>query len=472
MIPRNLLDLSPVARLRRRCNLAVYLYYFVWGLAAAIMLAGVAALWGKVFSPTVTANLHWLALFIPAAGLAAYIIARREFIDDEKILAIADDRFHADGLLVTAAEVELGPWQDWLKRKTDEDSARLNLPRWNFGFIFARLTPCLLFLFIISLVPQRISDSGGFTDLGNHVTGELEKTLEALDEAGLLDPERRDRFAEQIEQLRQDTEQHFGASDWEAADAIREMMKMEAQKKSEDLRSAAEMTRQAMDILNDDVGRAGEEFDEDAQTRRMEEAADLLERAMAALGEKRSLKDSEMKEGELGDGDEDGDSQDRQIARRQQQLRETAEELAGRLDDMMTRAEDNMSQSEEDGSPRQGQPGGPESDQFAQDDHESEESGDPGAGGISKGPGEAPMTWGDEGPRAELFEQMKLPPGFIVNPEGMVIGMGAVEPEDDPIQGAHGASREFEEEPGLPGADRRLSPRHRSVIQRYFEGNN
>lgn len=472
MIPRNLLELSPVAKLRRRCNLAVYFYYFTWSLAAAIMLSGVVALGGKAFSSTVTANLIWLTLLIPVVGIVAYVLARRGFIDNEKILAIADERFHADGLLVTAAEVDLGPWQDWLKRKTEADPAWLNLPRWNLKFIFSRLTPCVIFLLMTSFLPQRTPDTGPLADLRIHVTGELQRTLETLDEAGLLDPVRRDLFSEQIEQLREDAERHFGASDWETADAIREMMSVEAQKRSDDLRTASEMTRQALAMLDNDIGVPEVEFDEDAIMRRIKEAAELLDLARVSLGEESRSRDEDMHKGETVYGEESGDALKRQIARQQQHLRRSAEELSERLDNMMSRADGKMAEADEAGSSRDGQPGGPESDQFARDDHEREEPGDPGAGGISKGPGEAPMTWGDEGPRAELFEEMRLPPGFIVNPEGMIIGLGAVEPDADSLAGVQTAPRKFDEEPGLPGAGRHLSPRHRSVIQRYFEGNN
>ncbi len=98
-------------------------------------------------------------------------------------------------------------------------------------------------------------------------------------------------------------------------------------------------------------------------------------------------------------------------------------------------------------------------------------NGKPGRGGISRGRGDAPLTWGDESTRENTkFKETILPPGSEDLPQDQVIGLTVAAPDDETASSApRTAARGTSAATGDETWRRKLRPRHRSVVRGYFD---
>ena len=102
----------------------------------------------------------------------------------------------------------------------------------------------------------------------------------------------------------------------------------------------------------------------------------------------------------------------------------------------------------------------------------SRKSGRPGQGGINRGRGDAAISFGDESDAQGVkFQEVVLPPGTLDDPENRVLKITSKPPRVDPgvVAGRRGVR---EQGPAAGGAtwNRRLRPRHRGVVKKYFGG--
>ena len=102
----------------------------------------------------------------------------------------------------------------------------------------------------------------------------------------------------------------------------------------------------------------------------------------------------------------------------------------------------------------------------------SKKSGRPGQGGINRGRGDAPISFGDESDAQGVkFQEVVLPPGTLADPEHRVLKLTSKAPQVDPGAAA-GRRGGRVQGPAAGGAtwNRRLRPRHRGVVKKYFGG--
>ncbi|MEO6708521.1 MAG: hypothetical protein ABIP42_03035 [Planctomycetota bacterium] len=97
--------------------------------------------------------------------------------------------------------------------------------------------------------------------------------------------------------------------------------------------------------------------------------------------------------------------------------------------------------------------------------------GGPGSGGVSRGRGDAPMTWGDETQgRSEDFSAKALEPARVLDAESTgVLGIGATAPTVD-AQGESGGAATAGASTGEGAWRRRLAPHHREAVKQFFSG--
>ena len=98
-----------------------------------------------------------------------------------------------------------------------------------------------------------------------------------------------------------------------------------------------------------------------------------------------------------------------------------------------------------------------------------------GRGGITRGPGEAPLTWGKPGSQEQVkFKEEVLPPGQLASLKGSPTNL----PSDKPAHLSSTTSPALPPRRGrLRGADagsgsantENVLPRHRAAVERYFE---
>ena len=95
----------------------------------------------------------------------------------------------------------------------------------------------------------------------------------------------------------------------------------------------------------------------------------------------------------------------------------------------------------------------------------------PGAGGVSRGRGDAALTWGEESSgRAEDFEAHTLDPAKYLDPASFgLLGVSSTVPEAKPEDESSGLV-EVEASSGGSAWKRRLAPRHRSAVKSFFAG--
>lgn len=87
---------------------------------------------------------------------------------------------------------------------------------------------------------------------------------------------------------------------------------------------------------------------------------------------------------------------------------------------------------------------------------------------VSRGPGPAPMLWGEESDEQGVrFETKVLPPDLTGLESSLLFGVGEASPEGD----GKGESSGLQELPSSAGTSvgrRRLSPRHRRAVREFF----
>ncbi|MBQ18592.1 MAG: hypothetical protein CMJ65_15875 [Planctomycetaceae bacterium] len=82
------------------------------------------------------------------------------------------------------------------------------------------------------------------------------------------------------------------------------------------------------------------------------------------------------------------------------------------------------------------------------------------------------MTFGDESDRqGAKFKDVVLPPGALDDPANEVLKVTGRDPRADPAKSApRSAARKQGPASGRTSWNRRLRPRHRGVVQKYFGG--
>jgi hypothetical protein len=96
----------------------------------------------------------------------------------------------------------------------------------------------------------------------------------------------------------------------------------------------------------------------------------------------------------------------------------------------------------------------------------------PGRGGVSRGRGDAEMSYGNESDKKNTkFKDVILPPGLLDEPKNDVVATTPREPEVNPAESApRSAARASDASSGRETWERKLRPRHRGVVRRYFDG--
>jgi hypothetical protein len=97
-------------------------------------------------------------------------------------------------------------------------------------------------------------------------------------------------------------------------------------------------------------------------------------------------------------------------------------------------------------------------------------AGKPGTGGINRGRGDAPLTWGKETLPFDRFKAHALPPGAARSPDDwapVTVLPGA--PSSASATSAPSAARQYAASAGQTAWRRTLAPRHQSAVKKYFD---
>jgi hypothetical protein len=95
----------------------------------------------------------------------------------------------------------------------------------------------------------------------------------------------------------------------------------------------------------------------------------------------------------------------------------------------------------------------------------------PGKGGVTRGRGDAELTWRDEvAGRTDQFAPEQLPDASVLDAESTaIVGIAATSPTVEPTAEGAGAV-DVRASAGRSAWKRRLAPRHRDAVQSFFGG--
>ena len=338
---------------------------------------------------------------------------------------------------------------------------------------FARfLAMPMLFALAACFVPLREASTAPVlkNTVAQEATEELEELLTALEETPVLEEEEQKQLKEEIERLSEESEKTPLTSEkWEIVDALRERMQIRLENAdvtmSKGLEAAAELERAEID---------GKQL----SLKRKEQLEKKLAEALSKLGKNGDFSDAPagmreklqqlMKNGKLSFSKDPG--------KRQQQLSDLQEFLHNeqkKLSEIRKKCKACQKGSCKGGQCKDGQCQSGFCNgqgQKAGQGSGSQQGNRPGRGGISRGPGTAPITWGRESEEQGIkFKETVLPEGFLEQPKDELVGLEASAPEVEPAAtAARGKARARSAAAGGTTTNRRLSPKHRRAVRKYF----
>lgn len=429
-------------RLSRR--LAIGLFVDVWPAwtVAAVFAAGLVALACRMFIPAAASYLHWLWLAPLVTALAALVACYLRAYRPDEVVALADWLGGGQGVLLTLFTNDDPAWAE---SPLLERASRFALPRLRPWRRMAPLLPAAAFLAGALWLPQRTPASGSNAALADHIAADLAATVSELKQQALVTPEEEKKLEDEIERIRRGAEERVDASSWEAADALREKVVAGLAEKQDGVKWAEESLARFQAAAK---GGANVESSAAAQAAELTKALEALAKSGLMAGAPADLQRL-LKSGKLP---ADPGSLRDLAASLSKHLGDTNRRLAGMA--KLGKEFGRFNPAEfplESGDPADG-------------------DGEPGRGGINRGRGDAPLTWGAESLPFDRFKAQALPPGAARSPDDwapLVVLPGA--PRESAAAGDAAAARQYAAAAGQNAWRRTLAPRHQSAVKKYFE---
>ncbi|HCS52669.1 hypothetical protein [Rubinisphaera sp.] len=422
-------------------------------LAMAFIVIGCLILLTKLFIPALwpyAPALFALLLIVPIWSWMT--IQKRKFSMTEAT-ALLDSKLQAGGLLMTLSEA---PDEQWSARLPQiEDLWRDSLPRIRPKRFFSLIAVPCLFAIITCFVPIREFSTVMATPrkVAQQTNEELEEILKTLEEEEVLEEEEKEELKQELEKFIEETKnQPLTHEQWETADSLRQQMQLSWEKNERGLESASAAVEELLSSLANQGELSAEQLEqlESALGKNLQSLA-----SKACNGEcpgmSESLKkalENAAKSGKLGLPN-DAEAREKMLSELKDALKSECEKLAKKRGECQGLCQGNG---------------------FC--DKPGECNGNkPGRGGISRGRGDAEMMWGKESDLENTkFKEVVLPPGTLDQPNDEVLGLTFKEPEVDPSNTApRQALRENDPSAGRATWDRKLNPKHRDVVQKFFK---
>ena len=430
-------------------------WLFIWG--ASVLVLRVVHAGGGHMLPVGGAGLVCMVL-------GGMLLAWRKRPNRDAVRALLDSRNACCGLLVASSYAQIDNWQSSIEP--------LHLPRvkWESRTAWALLSAAALFAVGSVLLPVHnpALAAGGRIQIRDLVE-ELNEQCEVLEELEIIEEHRAVDISEQLKDVWEQSSAQDPAQTWEALDHIEKTLSESADE------AASEMLSQAREIA---VAEVNAEALSHMTSRDM--AGDDVTQAMNELGD--LMKDIEIDPRLLAGLDTNVLAACENMTLTPDQLAELSKLLKaceGKLADMMAkmceaRLVDPSLLKQCEGC-------------FLDADAELAAFLDegacgktnaifvcnrPGRGGITRGRGDAPMTWTDGTSENDVrFKEENLSPASLADlKESRLVGMKVTAPSvtDTDVAGAGG---------GLSGARagggmahrQPILPKHRGTVTRYFE---
>ncbi|MDA0281917.1 MAG: hypothetical protein O3B86_01065 [Planctomycetota bacterium] len=467
-----------IARCWKRLRFGQFLTSAADWLAVYLFVLGSAVLLTKLAVPQFWPNVLWLVAGAVPVAVAAWWVSGRELFSRTESVALLDNRLEAGGLLMTLCEAPDALWEERLPQL--ESLWRSSLPQYRPVRFARQMAGPFAFVLAACLVPLREIEAAPAlrNTAGEQATSQLQELLTELEKSDVLDEEEKKELEDEIAKLVEETrETPLTHEKWETVDALQERMRMRVETTAAELATAQQalaalknaadgdfssLSIESLEMLSKDVLEMLQKMaDKGAFDKLPKDLSDQLQRLM---------KDSN---GQF------------QLPKDPAELSELLDELDGflqgesqKLSELRSKCKGGKCQGCADceagcactgptdvactcpNCPKGGCAGG-----------QCSAGNMPGSGGVSRGRGDADLTWGDESSLENTkFKESVLPPGMLDKPRDEVVGITIAAPETDVADSApRSAARTATTASGDETWKGTVRPRHRSVVKRYFE---
>lgn len=412
----------------------------IWAVAS-LLLAGLVALFCRLFAPVAAPYLAWLWLAPVVAAIPVLILCVRRKHRPDEVVAVADWLNGGHGLLLTLMERQDEAWAGRL-----DDASSFTLPRLRPWRRLAWLPAALAFLAVALSLPQRIPRVSTAV-LAQEIADHLETTLDALKQQQLVTPDEQKTLEQEIERIRRAAEERVDAATWEASDALREKVAASVAEKRDAVKWAEETLGRYAAAAQ---AAPGGEVKPGAETAELTKALENLAKsgllANAPPDLQRLLRDGTLPAADPKAMRELAAAVSKYLAETKGRMGDVARlgKEFGRFDPSEFPLEFN----------RSGRDG----------------SGEPGTGGINRGRADAPLTWGKESLPLDRFKAQALPPGAARSPDDWApLAEMPGTPQESPESSTQSAARQYASAAGQAAWRRTLAPRHQSAVKKYFD---
>ena len=426
---------------------------------------GTIVLTVKLLIPQLWPHVLWVALCAIPTAFAAWWYARRNWCNREESVALLDKALGTGGLLMTLSERPDPFWRDRLPKL--DAQYRQALPKYRPKRFASYLVLPLLFAVATCFVPLREASTAPVlkNTAARNATEQLQELLTELQETAVLEEEEKENLKDEIERLVEETEKSPLTSEkWETLDALRERMQTRL--------TSAEINMIKASEAAEDLRRAelnGEKLTLERKLQLEKQLSDALDKlsqngnfSHAPQGMQDDLQKL-MKNGKLTLA-KDGAARQQQL----ETLQKFLEDEQNKLADIRKNCEACKNGEGQNGQCKDGMCQGQGQKQGGSSNNNS---GRPGQGGVNRGRGDADMAWGDESDEQGVkFKETVLPQGFREQAKDEIQTIEATAPDVDPSAAApRGAARDQSPSAGASTIQRRLSPKHRAAVRKYFD---
>jgi hypothetical protein len=448
-----------IRRFIRRVGFLIGLRYSLllitgWGFASGVAVLALRAAAGRL-------GIHWSWIVtgvIPCVIIATVMTFRR-LPDRSAVRAMLDSRNSCGGLLMASEHSELGDWQSRLPAIVEP---RI---RWRSRRALALAFGALVFVSFSLLVPDhRGLASDKPLDIAKQIE-DISSDIDVLKKEEIIDVTQAESLEEKLESISADAKGEDPAKTWEALDHLQDSVAKTAKEAAEKMAQANERLGEAQ-ALSEALAEGAAGMDSKLVTEAMKELQSQMKAAADNRGNAptisnelaKALKSGSLSKEQLKQIAEALKQQKLEASKRLGKLRES-----GMIDPQTLRQCEKAGQCDSSGLAK-----------FLKDnaatESVSEMMGSWGKGGVDRGRGDAPMTWGDKSSdRGAKFKEQVLPSSLSGLKDSQLIGRstGAPEVEKNGRQGS-GALRDASAGGGS-AYTQTILPRHRGAVNRYFE---
>jgi hypothetical protein len=264
-----------ITRLRRQIGAVLALKHMLGWLAVWAFAWGTFVLVWRVTLNESPDWLWWGLALAPLVAVAAAVVALRNLPAPAALRALVDRSSSCGGLLMTAAEQPIGPWQKRLPEPADLRVA------WRGGRSWGSFLLAVLFLGVSLLFPQRLASwtPDSALEIGPE-TEKLAAQIDVLKEEAVLDAARAEFLKEKLNQVKDEALGKNPVKTLEALDHVRNMVTQAAKDAAESAVSKTEKLGKA-EGLNEGLRQNDGALDAKVQKEAFEELAALVQKAAA-----------------------------------------------------------------------------------------------------------------------------------------------------------------------------------------------